>query len=531
VALQCDKKPIRHCASNCVKARRSSSSPAFASTDDSPRIEIRDNGTSIEVSLEAEGASASRSVFHATWLWMNQPEFVHPSSGQRLVSSPSSALEWRIVGAKVVDNPSDDGKVVGGPLIHPPPACLHPSGIVYGSLSEGTRQNARWLQVEWTRHDNQSDRHHVTHYSWSWLKRCRYDRKERELGTIQPLLQSESSLTGLEYGEVMESEAACFELLDAVFQQGAAIVRGAPPGDPRDEGNHDAKTVACLGKRLSGGRLSHGHLYGDTFHVRSVPDAINLAYTSTPLPPHQDLAYYQSPPGLQLLHCVSNQVESGGESTLIDAIAAAEQLRQWMPDKFDVLTRCCATFLKQRETADMVFRGPHIQAIPSALSASKSGDRSAAVPEVVAVRWAPPFQGPVLIDPAILNDYWTAYMCLERMLDNSIPADLYMQSCGVTHDEEKNLIAYSHRHTWERRLKEGEILVFNNQRILHGRRGFQLAANDTASTNGRHFIGCYTNMEDTLSHYRLLWRHHGFQKLGNSYVPAVGNGSTGIALL
>jgi gamma-butyrobetaine dioxygenase len=418
-------------------------------------------------------------------------------------------------------------------LIHPPPACLHPTGTVYGSLSEATGQNDRWLQVEWTRQDEreQSDRHHVTFYSWSWLKRCQYDRKERELGTIQPLLQSESSLTGLEYGEVMESEAACFELLGAVFQQGAAIVRGAPPGDTRDDDNHEAKTVARLGKRLSGGRLSHEHLYGDTFHVRSVPDAINLAYTSTPLPPHQDLAYYQSPPGLQLLHCVRNRVESGGESTLIDAIAVAEQLRQWMPDKFDVLTRCCATFVKQRETADMVFRAPHIQAIPAALSASKSGDRSAAVPEVVAVRWAPPFQGPVLTDPGVLNDYWTAYMCLERMLDNSMPADLYMQSCGVAHDEEKNLIAYSHRHTWERRLEEGEILVFNNQRILHGRRGFQLAASENASVNGRHFIGCYTNMEDTLSQYRLLWRHHGLQKLRNSYVPAVGNGSAGIALL
>jgi Taurine catabolism dioxygenase TauD, TfdA family len=530
----CGEKPIRLAPSHSCyyHSRHGSSSSAFPPTTKSPRIEIRENGTAVEVSLGAEGASAPRSVFHAAWLWMNQPDSVHPTSGQRLVSSPSSALGWRIVGAKVVDPPIEGERGAGrSPLIHPPPGCLHPTGTVYGSRSETMERSRQWLRVEWTRHDDgdQSDRHHVTHYSWSWLERCRYVAKEGETGKTRACaLQRDSALAELEYHEVMESEAACFELLDAVFQQGAAIVRGAPPGDTRDDDNHEAKTAALLGKRLSGGRLSHGPLYGDTFHVRSVPDAINLAYTSTPLPPHQDLAYYQSPPGLQLLHCVHNRVECGGESTLVDAVAAAEQLRRWMPDKFDVLTRSCATFVKQREAADMVFRGPHILAVPPSPSAA---NRNASVPEVVAMRWAPPFQGPVLIDPDLLNDYWTAYMCLERMLDNSIPANAYLQPCGVTREEEQRLIAYSHQHTWERRLQEGEILVFNNQRILHGRRGFQLAGSDSERSGGRHFIGCYTNMEDTLSRYRLLWRQHGFPELGHSYVPAVGNGSTGMTLL
>lgn len=475
-------------------------------------------------------------VFDATWLWMNQPDFVHPTSGQRLVSSPSSALGWRIAKAKVIDIPNEDGREVGeSHLVDPPPACLHPTGTVYGSRSETTERNRGWLQVEWTRHDDGelSDRRHVTHHSWGWLERCRYDRNESDLSTTRRALRRDSSLTEVEYFDVMENEAACFTLLDAVFQQGAAIVRCAPTGNTFDDGNHEAKTVALLGKRLSGGRLSHGHLYGDTFHVRSVPDAINLAYTSTPLPPHQDLAYYQSPPGLQLLHCVRNRVESGGESTLIDAIAATEQLQQWMPDRFDVLARCCATFVKQRETADMVFRAPHIHAIPksfSSTSEAKNDGRSASAPEVVAVRWAPPFQGPVLIDPDILKGYWSAYMCLERMLDNSIRTDTYLQPCDVAPEDEQKLIAYAHQHTWERRLEEGEVLVFNNQRILHGRRGFQLASGDNESVGGRHFIGCYTNMEDTLSRYRLLWRQYGFQKFGNSYVPAVGNGSTGMML-
>ena len=33
-------------------------------------------------------------------------------------------------------------------------------------------------------------------------------------------------------------------------------------------------------------------------------DPINIAYSGTKLLPHMDLVYYESPPGLQLLHCL-----------------------------------------------------------------------------------------------------------------------------------------------------------------------------------------------------------------------------------
>ena len=61
--------------------------------------------------------------------------------------------------------------------------------------------------------------------------------------------------------------------------------------------------------------------------------AINIAYTGEPLASHMDLCYYESPPGLQLLHCLAfdGGVE-GGETTLIDAFAVAEQLRREEPE-------------------------------------------------------------------------------------------------------------------------------------------------------------------------------------------------------
>ncbi len=50
----------------------------------------------------------------------------------------------------------------------------------------------------------------------------------------------------------------------------------------------------------------------------------------------------------------------------------------------------------------------------------------------------------------------------------------------------------------EYRLKPGEILCFNNRRILHGRKGF-------ISMNGsRHFQGCYINTDEFKSKLRAL---------------------------
>lgn len=45
-------------------------------------------------------------------------------------------------------------------------------------------------------------------------------------------------------------------------------------------------------------------LYSQTFDVKSIPNPINIAYSNVSLGFHMDLMYYESPPGLQLLHCL-----------------------------------------------------------------------------------------------------------------------------------------------------------------------------------------------------------------------------------
>lgn len=50
-------------------------------------------------------------------------------------------------------------------------------------------------------------------------------------------------------------------------------------------------------------------------------------------------------------------------------------------------------------------------------------------------------------------------------------------------------------------LRPGELLTFNQRRMLHGRRAFQAYRTGLPQ---RHLKGCYLNVDDFLSKYRVL---------------------------
>lgn len=441
-----------------------------------------------------------QSIFHAHWLWCNDPSYIHATSGQFL-RSPSSFYGWRLQSASTVSSDQVEDESVRLPVPSPPFGCLHPVGNTFDKLDANQEplEPSDLLCVTWE-HDREGTRQ--SYYDMNWLWKSRYDApamkevRQQTAVTLDKCLRRNTPLVEVDYDDVVSGDA-CFDALHAVFEQGAALARNAPMVD-------DESVVARLGHTFAGG-LSHSHLYGETFHVQTMADAHNIAYTSHALPPHQDLAYYESKPGLQLLHCVANTAILGGESTLIDAMAAAEEFRHLAPELFEILSSCEATFLKQRHNADMVYRSPHIDV--------DSWDN------VVGIRWSPPFEGPLRIEPDLVDDFYLAYSAFERMLDNSLPREPFLDQLDPS--LEATLRDYANEYTWEQRLEPGDVLVFNNQRLLHGRRGFEIMPGETGD---RHLIGCYTNMEETLSRYRLLRR----QQSPNAIQRNAGNGSSGV---
>lgn len=445
-------------------------------------------------------------VFHAVWLWRNDSSGIHPSSGQHvrpLAGRNGYALLQRIEHADIV---------VDEKRKPPPPGCFHPVGTVYSlehdepkkTLGEQQQQSKQWLRIFWKDNLKQPSYFHV-----DWLYRCRYSEtartQHRRETVIEPqhAIRSDTQLEVYQYQAVLDSNDTQYQLLTTLIQHGAVIVNNTP---------NTATAVKILTQRLAG-MTSHSFLYGETFEVRSVPDSHNIAYTSERLAPHQDLAYYESPPGLQLLHCRSQNVVSGGESQLIDVMAAAAEFRRICPIFFQYLTQFEATFLKQRPAADLFYCRPHI--------------RLDSMGDVVSVHWSPPFEGPLcLVEERHVRDYYRARCALELLLDKNVclePGPISSSSASPSPPlnavEIQALQEYAHRYTWERSLEPGQVLVFNNQRMLHGRNSFILG------TDGeRHLTGCYANIDDFLNQYRIRRREQ--PDLVFSGIRRVGNGSS-----
>jgi len=200
--------------------------------------------------------------------------------------------------------------------------------------------------------------------------------------------------------------------------------------------------------------------FGVLFDVCSVPDANDLAYTSLPLDPHTDNPYRTPVPGIQLLHCISNPC-AGGLSTLVDGMEAARRLRETAPEDFDML---CQTKVKFRYTdcdCELVAHAPLIEL-----------DRDG---EFAGIHYSPRLDFVPLLPYEELERFYAARRWLNTLLTSP--------------ELERRF-----------RLADGDLIMFDNRRLLHGRTGFE------GSTGRRHLQGCYIDADGPRSRYRVLNR-------------------------
>lgn len=203
--------------------------------------------------------------------------------------------------------------------------------------------------------------------------------------------------------------------------------------------------------------------FGAFFNVRSEPDAIDLAYTSLSLDPHTDNPYRSPVPGVQLLHCLVNET-SGGLSTLVDGIAVGEALRARDAGAFRVLTTTPVRFRYRDANTELVASTPPIE-----LDVSGS---------VKAIHFSPRLDFVPLLPPDELSRYYRARRRFDHMLRSNEFEIRFL-------------------------LASGDLVMFDNCRLLHGRTGFDPAE------GLRHLQGCYIDIDGPRSLYRVLRRRLG----------------------
>lgn len=364
-----------------------------------------------DVSVYASGAgvqvtwaSGEKSRFHSKWLrhFCQCPSCHQAHSGQRTLNTSKLSPTSKVLSAHTTD--------------------------------EGN------IALEWE-HEND----HLGLLSLKWLRENCYSQSAREHRRVQrlPITYTEDGLPQVQFDEIMTPQGH-WRFAKQIGDYGVSLVKNVP-----SEGLIVKKIANRLGPVLY-------TIYGETFDVVSTAQPINIAYSTAELPFHMDLLYYESPPGIQLLHVLKfDYLVKGGDSVFLDVFPVAEEFRRRFPDEFEILVRVPATFQKIHFTRDepvyMKYQRPHI---------ILNHER-----EIVCVNWSPAFEGPLSIAEEDVEPYFDAYYKFETLANES--------------PLKKTL-----------RLEEGDCVAFNNRRVLHGRLAFE------SNSGTRHLQGCYVNIDE-----------------------------------
>ena len=237
----------------------------------------------------------------------------------------------------------------------------------------------------------------------------------------------------LNYNDVLSKDGFKF-FLKNLYEFGFCVIKNCKT---------EMETVETIANKIGYVRES---IFGGLWEFESNENMADSAYTQEELRPHTDSTYSKDAPGLQLLLCCDYNA-TGGESIMVDGFKIAETLKK-EKEIFDILSNI---EVPGRYVGDGVI-----------LEASRPVFKFNSKEELVQVSF---------------NNYDRA----EFRIENQLMLKFY--DAIKKFDNLANKVEFQWRHI----LKPGELLIFNNWRILHGRGSFK---------GKRKMSGCYINMED-----------------------------------
>ena len=232
------------------------------------------------------------------------------------------------------------------------------------------------------------------------------------------------------------------EFLEKLYKFGFVVIQNCKT---------EMSSVEKIAKKIGYVRES---IFGGLWSFESNNDMADSAYTQDELRPHTDSTYSNDAPGLQLLLCCHYEA-TGGESIMVDGFKIAEKIYKENRDLYTLLSEIEVT---GQYIGDGVF-----------LEAKRPVFKLNSDKELIQVSF---------------NNYDRAAF----RMDDEKTLKFYDAI------REFDLIANNREYQWRHILKPGELLIFNNWRILHGRGSFK---------GDRKMSGCYINKEDFDSSCRM----------------------------
>jgi len=298
---------------------------------------------------------------------------------------------------------------------------------------------------------------HRSIYSARWLRNHCYSDQERARRKHRPTLWDGSivdSLPTFDVNQVETDKAEHLLMLESVRDYGFCQVINLST-----ECRKSNQLIELIGTQ----RQTHY----STYDLSKKTSVDNVGDTTHELPPHVDEAYRLSCIGITVFQVLQHS-SSGGDSTLVDGFEAAHRMQEKWPDDFDLLTRVPVTAERYDTGANTDGKSRWYKARMPVIRLDSDNDISGVR---INERQIAPLDIPAdLIEPC--------FRALRRMFE-------------ILYDPELMITI---------KLGTGEGLLFNNQRVLHGRTEF------VADEPARSVLTSSVDLDDFYSTMRILCR-------------------------
>jgi gamma-butyrobetaine dioxygenase len=294
---------------------------------------------------------------------------------------------------------------------------------------------------------------HRSVYNLRWLREHCYSHAERETRRLRPTLVDAhlaERLPRFHRDRYMDTDAGLLEVMEAVRDCGHAILEGAVI---------DNEEIVRLANRFGPIRETN---YGSINDMMVHESKIVISYTDAALTVHADEPYCYEPLGVGFFHCMAAAMDEGGASIFVDAFKVAEDMQRESPDNFRILSTVPQQFMRDHvDEQEYRAEGPVI-------SLDYFGG-------INGIRFAERPLAPMDIPEELVEPNYRALGEFARRIPD--PA---------------NEIRF--------KMKAGDVTIFDNQRMLHGR---------TAFKGSRHLRTAYVERDFFHSNLRVLSRRLG----------------------
>ena len=170
----------------------------------------------------------------------------------------------------------------------------------------------------------------------------------------------------------------------------------------------------------------------------------------------------QSPPGLQFLHCLKNDA-TGGTSLFMDSFKAVEVMAKKYPEELRTLKTTPLAFEYKNDNKHFYYLRPTVEVLDINVD--------------YLVSYAPMFQGQIPYhDNKLVSRFYEALKRFEIVIREN---------------------SYIHK----TRMNPGDLVIFANRRVLHGREQFDATSGD------RHLKGTYVSLDEFRDKVRRFVPH------------------------